>query len=343
MWINCKEDERKKDFDELLKYVEYADLTTSFVEDYLYKESLLLERLDIMTDIRKALDSRQLLIVRRASAYGENVLLKYHPKHNRFTACKNPFFPIGAAAVTVHKNKVYAAGGWSDRTHMQVYDVLTDTWTMRPTVLDTTRRRASVTVLKDKLYLIGGRDWKLYDRPSVETYCISKDGNCTEYTGPQVPPVKNSRWFQSIVTRGDEIFVLGGCDDDGNDLSSVEVLHTTKFLRYDLPAMQQSRYFTSAVLFNDCLVAIGGHSEGGRLCSVESYSFETKTWFYLPHMNFAREGHSSCVFDGCIYTVGGNGRNDIEIFDSVTWTVLKTYRTIGRCWSVSVVISSEFE
>ena len=220
-------------------------------------------------------------------------------------------------------------------THMQVYDANTDTWTRQPTVLSTPRWSASAVVINDKLYIVGGRESKPL-RPSVETFCInSETGHCSQYKGQRVPPPKNPRWFQSIATRGAEIFVLGGFDDNGKDLRSVEALHTTKFIRYDMPPMQQSRSFTSAVLFNDCLVAIGGHSEGTNLCSVESYSFETRSWSYLPCMNIAREGHSSCVFDGLLYAVGGKGTNSIDIFDSINmaWTLLKTSWKIERCWS----------
>ena len=92
--------------------------------------------------------------------------------------------------------------------------------------------------------------------------------------------------------------------------------------------MKQYRSGLAAVLYNDHIIAIGGHNGWHRLSSVECYSFDSKTWMYYPCMTTPREGHSAVCFDDKIYVIGGYGTNTIEFYHPImlTWTLVrKTY------------------
>ena len=74
----------------------------------------------------------------------------------------------------------------------------------------------------------------------------------------------------------------------------------------------------AAIIFEDKIIASGGWgmpSGGMALSSVESYSFETNTWSYLPAMTIERYYHCACVFDGRIFVLGGDKTTSIEYFD----------------------------
>ena len=227
-------------------------------------------------------------------------------------------------------------------SHMQTYDVHTDTWILQSTVLQTPRLAAGAAVINNKLYIVGGGDFRLQDS-SPEVFCIEDDGTCSYSAEYRLPRLKHQRRFHSVVPRNDEIYVIGGYDDDGGDMKVVEVINTSEYHRYDIEPMHDCRSFLSGVLYEDSIIVTGGHGSQGKLSSVETYSFKAKSWTYLPSMKVAREGHCSCVFDGCIYVVGGRNTNSIEIYNGVTksWLLLETTWKIERCWSTLVQVLCE--
>ena len=89
-WIECEKEERKKYLSKLLQHVNYAKLTSSYVQSYLSEELQLMGEPGILADIQTALESRHLLIVGGANSSARRTVLKYHPSRRSFTPCSPP-------------------------------------------------------------------------------------------------------------------------------------------------------------------------------------------------------------------------------------------------------------
>ena len=165
----------------------------------------------------------------------------------------------------------------------------------------------------DKLYLIGG------GAPEMQT--MRGDDQLESLVGSSIVDVFNfstQKWdttagnlntprvHATAVALGDSIYVMGGVDDHGNVLRSVEVYDTTtKTWRY-ASSMSYSREGAASVVYGDSIFVFGGVGRANVFNrTVEFYSPETGSWSLADTLIWGRAFHHAVRFGKYIYIFGG--------------------------------------
>ena len=89
----------------------------------------------------------------------------------------------------------------------------------------------------------------------------------------------------ATVIWGNNVFVIGGTNEDQKVLNSVIMYDITTETCKMLPPMKYCRSGCTAVITGDVIVVMGGFDERENyLDSVESFSLDRQVWEELPHM-----------------------------------------------------------
>ena len=218
-----------------------------------------------------------------------------------------------------------AGGKWAKRTDMP-----------------TARTSLSSSVVKDKIYVIGGRSANVNLR-TLEEYNPATD---TWLPKADIPTAR--RGLASSVLNG-KIYAIGGWSGV-NSLTSVveeyDPVTNTWSKKANMPA--GSRAGIGVGVIDGKIYVIGGWRNGGvSLSTVEEYDPTTDTWTKKADMPTARGYLSAGVVNGKIYAIGGNlgaianwiNLSTVEEYDPTTdtWTKKADMPTARDNLSVSVV------
>ena len=317
-WINSIKLERKRYFDDLLQYVDFKSMNINYVSEKVCNEEVILERPDIVTNICRTMANRRLLIIGGLTRKAERSAVKYCPENRIFVPCSSAPNHCHASAFVMYKNTVIVAGGTGNSCDIQTYNVDTDTWKIHKSVLSIPRCYAGAAVINDKIYLVGG--WDIREKVRLSSIEVLSIENGTFMPCPDnvVPSLDYARTDHTVLSRRNDIIVIGGFDDNENYMKSCELINTFTRIRCDIAPLNEGRSHLAAVQFDDRIIAIGGKcGVYDKLQSIECYSFDTNMWSYLSEMRTARWGHCACVHDGKIFVVGGQRTRLIESYDPV--------------------------
>ncbi|KAB1208030.1 F-box/kelch-repeat protein SKIP11 [Morella rubra] len=91
---------------------------------------------------------------------------------------------------------------------------------------------------------------------------------------------------------GEIAILAGGCDSQGNILSSAELYNSETQSFETLPSMHKPRKMCSGVFMHGKFYVIGGigGSDSKVLTCGEEYDLQTRTWTEIPHMSPGRSG-----------------------------------------------------
>ncbi|EEF27941.1 F-box/kelch-repeat protein SKIP11 [Ricinus communis] len=94
------------------------------------------------------------------------------------------------------------------------------------------------------------------------------------------------------ASRGEIAILAGGCDSQGNILSSAEMYNSETQKFETLPSMNKPRKMCSAVFMDGKFYVIGGigGSDTKLLTCGEEYDLETRKWTEIPNMSPGRSG-----------------------------------------------------
>ncbi|EGV92803.1 Kelch domain-containing protein 8A [Cricetulus griseus] len=160
--------------------------------------------------------------------------------------------------------------------YLQHYDMLKDMWvSLAP--MPTPRYAATSFLRGSKIYVLGGRQSK-YAVNAFEVFDI-ESRSWTKF-----PNIPCKRAFSSFVTLDNHLYSLGGLRqgrlyrqpkflrtmdvfdmEQGNQptvLETAEAFHPEKNKWEALPAMPTPRCACSSIVFKNCLLAVGGVSQG---------------------------------------------------------------------------------
>lgn len=180
----------------------------------------------------------------------------------------------GSTGVTVYKNKLYLVAGIQDGhwdghvAWLDVFDFKTGSWTILADAPHA-RDHISVEVIKDKLYVAGGRRTTAktnnvinLKEPAVDVYDFSSNTWTTLPPGSNLPTLRAGA---SVVAKNGLLFVLGGESDTQVPAhSEVEVLNTKTLTWTAYPKLNRGRHGTGAVLVkNNIYIAGGAGNRGG--------------------------------------------------------------------------------
>ena len=139
-----------------------------------------------------------------------------------------------------------------------------------------------------------------------------------------VPPLSGPRWGACSVVLDNEMWVMGGVDDGGRVLATVEVYSPkTNSWRSCMP-MRQRRDVAIAGVVGGRVVVAGGWCRGDQLKSVEAYT--GTGWVQLPPMPWSAGDATACVLNGRLHVMGSWGRSRLQVLeatgrDKFAWSV----------------------
>ncbi|HNT33550.1 MAG TPA: kelch repeat-containing protein [bacterium] len=192
----------------------------------------------------------------------------------------------------------------------EVFDTNTGTWECLPD-MNEARAAFRAVALNGKIYVMGGCNNLSEDLSSCEVF----DPATGSWT--MLASMNQARiLFESVVLDGN-IYVLGGRTDRGSysdALSTCEVYDTNSNTWQALPEMRRPHDTFQAVVLNNRIYALGGHSP---YC--EFFDPEDRSWTLISSMTQARRFFQAVVLKNKIYAFGGDSTNGFvstaEVFD----------------------------
>ena len=140
-----------------------------------------------------------------------------------------------------------------------------------------------------------------------------------------------------VVNVRENVFLLGGCTEEGN-LSKVSIYNKeTKEWRAGPNMLEGRRFFSACVTSSNTIYVMGGINNSGMSNSAEMLQCDESgapvgSWQRIPAMNVARAYFEAACVDDKIYAIGGCLYNEtVEVFDPKmnTWSHCKSM-TRGR-------------
>ena len=198
-----------------------------------------------------------------------SALEAYDPEQDTWT--KKAPMPVATEAAGVVLNaSLYAVGGNAGghcSSKVQIYEPLTDKWTLAPE-MPTPRCHLAVVVLDGLLYAIGGSDTTgrvLY--PTVEVY------NPSTMHWSELSPMQTGRSLLTAVAVRNKIYVLGGNDKDGHSLNTVEIYNPSTNTWREGGEMPEARTGLTAGAIRDAIYVVGGYAKD---------QFQSAGWRFTP-------------------------------------------------------------
>lgn len=177
----------------------------------------------------------------------------------------------GALSVTVHEGKLYAIGGYEDRTNsaaVEVYDPVQDSWSTRAP-LPTPRDHLATATAAGKVYAIGGRLKGDYHR-NLSVTEVYDPGADKWSRGPDLPTARSGI---SAAEIGGRVYVFGG-EGPAGTFRENEVYDPARDAWQAMAPMPTARHgLGSAVVDGRIHVISGGPTPGGSFSDLhEVYS-----------------------------------------------------------------------
>lgn len=250
---------------------------------------------------------------------------------------------------------------------VEMYDPETDTWAGKAN-MPTVRSNVSVSVVKGKIYAIGGSKLKKIqvprgfrigseEIPTVEMYDPATD------TWTQKADMLTSRKTKTCVVDG-KIYAIGGwsTDSEQSQLETVEVYDPATDRWAKAQSMNHARCSAGISVVNGEIYAMGGigwppnRDPSGQylsslyLSSVEVFTPKANQWHERTKMSVPKADHSTSVIGGKIYVMGGyleegekyKTLSAIEVYNPATdrWTQ-ESEMPIGKSGHATEVIDGQ--
>ncbi|XP_052221827.1 kelch-like protein 2 [Dreissena polymorpha] len=160
---------------------------------------------------------------------------------------------------------------------------------------------------------------------------------------------KEDRWYQQLaempsgryrcgvaVVNG-MVYVVGGCNERFESLSTVVMYDPSKDLWTSCPAMNRRRESLGVAVLNDVIYAVGGIDRSLVLISAECFDVRTGEWRPIANMSTARCSLGVGVLNGFVYAVGGDNGGDGPSFI----TSVERYNPLDDVWTPVAEMSGE--
>ncbi|NXV55314.1 KLD8A protein, partial [Molothrus ater] len=186
--------------------------------------------------------------------------------------------PRYAATSILRGTKIYVLGGRQSKyavNAFEVFDTDTRSWSRFPNI-PTKRAFSSFVPTEEKLFSLGGlRQGRLYRQPKFMRTGVGAFPGVGDPPAPACPVLpggwmkmerscylkKRRADFVAGYLRG-RVVVAGGLGNQPSVLESAEAFHPEKNKWESLPPMPTPRCACSSIVLRDCLLAVGGVSQG---------------------------------------------------------------------------------
>ncbi|KAL3252097.1 hypothetical protein MRX96_054910 [Rhipicephalus microplus] len=237
---------------------------------------------------------------------------------------------------------LFLVGGWSEgreRDMIETYDSRAGRWLMNHMQGFKPRAYHGVTLMQNRLYVVGGMRDTEYLR-SCDYFDIKR---CTWET---CSSMNVARGYVSVVSLGGYVYAIGG-RNAAERTASVE--------RYDpcvnqwkpVCPMNKRRSDGAACVFRGKIYVSGGFDGEKVLRSVEMYSPSHERWYLVRSLPSPRCSHQMAVVGDRMYIIGGyDGRRRLSTVmcagdeGSLFWRLVCPMR-IGRSTFAAVLFDGE--
>jgi len=210
---------------------------------------------------------------------------------------------------------------------------------------------AAVAWTADKpIYVTGGNQDSDSENPDGLILDTTEFFDAEQQAWEAGPKMKTRRSNHTAVSLrpGENIYVLGGCDEEEAWLDTVERYSVTSNTWELVPnmVMREKRLHSAAAVLDGRIYITGGMSDPSQVAtnSVEYFDVATNTWQEVAPLNTPRHSHAAVVFNGVLFVIGGKDDRrkvlkSVECY-SVThnaWREVASLNT-GRCSLAAVVL-----
>jgi N-acetylneuraminic acid mutarotase len=226
---------------------------------------------------------------------------------------------------------------------------------MQTNNVPTKRHECGAAIVKDAMYLFGGRGDKPVNRFNLITKTWDEVGKT---------PLELNH-FQAVVYK-DEIYVAGAFTGGFPHEKPVAEVYafspkTNTWRIETLIPENRRRGSAGAVVYKNKLYLIAGITDGhydGHVAWMDEYDFATKKWTQLPDAPIARDHFQAVVVNDKLFVAGGrksSAKTDevfsltvsqVDVFDlkKQTWTALGSSNNIPtpRAGSTTVALKDSF-
>jgi len=273
LWVNFEVDKRRDQIGEILASVRLPLLSPQFLID------------EVEPAVSFSAQCKDLLLE----------TMKYHLLPNRKLKSLNNRARKGTIGVMFAVGGIDAVKGAA--TGIEEYNPRTNTW-KQVASMETRRLQFGVAVVKNKLYVTGGRDG-LMTLNNVECYDPKFDKWET------LTPMLTHRHGLGVAVLSGPIYAVGG-HDGWSYLNTVE--------RYDpqtshwafVAPMNTPRSTVGVAVLENKLYSVGGRDGSSCLSSVEVFDPHTNKWTLTAPMIKRRGGVGVAVLHGYLYAAGGH-------------------------------------
>ncbi|MBI1938036.1 MAG: T9SS type A sorting domain-containing protein [Ignavibacteriales bacterium] len=191
--------------------------------------------------------------------------------------------------VLLKGGKVLAIGGYRERS-CELFDPLTETWTITDSVPTLRLDNHTVTILKDGRILIAGGFRYSQDFTHVEYLNNCEIYNPVTESWSIVDSLITGRWGHTAILLEDgKVLIAGG--STLNALRSCEIYDPINNKWSATTSMKESRSMPASILLPNGNVFISGGDSPGTKKSCEIFDVKNKEWSYSSEMLDYRSGH----------------------------------------------------
>eukprot|EP00927_Polykrikos_kofoidii_P032255 TRINITY_DN27538_c0_g1_i1.p1 TRINITY_DN27538_c0_g1~~TRINITY_DN27538_c0_g1_i1.p1 ORF type:complete len:610 (+),score=135.11 TRINITY_DN27538_c0_g1_i1:185-2014(+) len=178
------------------------------------------------------------------------------------------------------------------------------------------RSGSGAVVIGNHIFAAGGEGLDFGALDSLEALeCLHWGGcrDCDSVRWEPQPSMKTPRSDCAAAAFGGQVYILGGIDDDGSPLASVERFDPALRAWQSSPPMLGPRRGCAAAAGGGRLFAIAGCDDGGILASVEFFEpgdisrSDTGIWRQAPPLRTRRSFCAAAMLAGSLCVVGGKG------------------------------------
>ncbi len=276
---------------------------------------------------------------------------------NDGTSC-SAFGAVGSCSDGRHEasyvevgDKFVLLGGRENNGRVNIYDPVTDIWTLGATPPISLHHFQAVEY-HGMVLVVGSMTGNCCNEPSTEIIYLYDLDTDTWHDGPDIPDNRERGGAGCVIHNGD-IYLLSGTTT-GHSASG----WVTWFDKYDpetdtwteLPDAPRARDHFHAAVVNNKLYSVAGRRSGAdgifnaTVSEVDVYDFDTGTWQTLPNdLPTQRAGNTVAVLGDELIVIGGeresgNAKSEVEALDvnTSTWRNLADLNR-GRHGSQAIV------
>ncbi|XP_012264312.2 kelch-like protein 18 [Athalia rosae] len=338
-WVRHDKKNRTKNLPELLASVRLPLLTPQYLADHVAKEDLIRschqcrDLLDEARDYHLMPERRHLLQSFRSRPRCCNYIMGhifavggltksgdslstvevFDPFIGRWQTSEAMTMLRSRVGVAVHKNKLYAFGGYNGTERLstvEVYDPCQRSWN-KIGPMQCKRSAVGTTALGHHLYVCGGYDG-VTSLNTVERYSPKTD------KWKMITSMNKHRSAGGVVAFQGYVYALGG-HDGLSIFDSVERYDPLTEIWTVVKPMLTRRCRLGVAALNGKLYVCGGYDGSTFLKSVEVYDPFSDTWKFVASMNVMRSRVALVANLGKLWAIGGydgvSNLSTVEVYD----------------------------